>query len=170
MLLRISFSQQHKRSQGAAKMHRLKPERDGLAALLAFIAALDASARPLRRNGCGDYTINGKRGASTSMAPATSWPSRPASRHGVGGSLKKLNEAPWLSVNCLVTDLLHCGYVMDVVRSRFCGFRSASELVRASLVLFKPAAALRSTMPPRLCLPPNPTQLRHPTAPLAGVG
>ena len=57
MLLRISFSQQRKRSEGAAKMHRLKPERDGRASLLAFIAALDASAR---RDGCGDHTINAR--------------------------------------------------------------------------------------------------------------
>ena len=56
MLLRISFSQQRKRSEGAVKMHRLKPERDGRAALLAFIAALDASVRSLRRDGCGDHT------------------------------------------------------------------------------------------------------------------
>ena len=60
MLLRISFSQQRKRSEGAVKMHRLKPERDGRASLLAFIAALDASARSLRRDGCGDHTINAR--------------------------------------------------------------------------------------------------------------
>jgi hypothetical protein len=28
--------------------------------LLAFIAALDASARSLRRDGCGDHTINAR--------------------------------------------------------------------------------------------------------------
>ena len=33
-----------------------KPERDGRASLLAFIAALDASARSLRRDGYGDHT------------------------------------------------------------------------------------------------------------------
>ena len=37
-----------------------KPERDGRASLLAFIAALDASARSLRRDGCGDHTINAR--------------------------------------------------------------------------------------------------------------
>jgi hypothetical protein len=51
MLLRMSFSQQHKRSEGAAKMHRLKPKRDGRAALLAFIAALDALIATPRRRG-----------------------------------------------------------------------------------------------------------------------
>ena len=34
-----------------------KPKRDGRASLLAFIAALDASAR---RDGCGDHTINAR--------------------------------------------------------------------------------------------------------------
>ena len=37
-----------------------KPERDGRASLLAFIAALDASARSLRRGGCGDHTIDAR--------------------------------------------------------------------------------------------------------------
>ena len=37
-----------------------KLKRDGRASLLAFIAALDASARSLRRGGCGDHTIDAR--------------------------------------------------------------------------------------------------------------